>query len=227
MDLPIPIKVWFSGPLVAVWSWPVQSSVAWNIFWLSVGWMWMWPKAVLRVVTWWAVVCGLSVVWLVWCIMTGSVAVALVCWMGLPSATSIASMPIPLLWSGAATVQMTTATASMSAISKLWPELISSFSIFPVVSRVWPGVAVSACLVMLHWCVWRWYFVRDIHDYMSVFFAFMASDVRAVSYDVSWFLALKTLIIRLWHHVDHWRWKDGCCKLLWCIEFLYLSNDIL
>ena len=26
--------------------------------------------------------------------------------------------------------------------------------------------------------------------------------------DVSWFLALKTSISLVWHHVDHWRWED-------------------
>ena len=204
MDLLIPIKVWFWSPLVGVWSWIVWSSVVWNIFWQYVGWQWTWPTVVLRVVTWWAAVCGLSEVWLVWCVTASSVAVVSVCWMGLIWTASVVSVPVLLLWSGVASVQVTMARPLMSVISRLWSGPISSFSVFSVVSRAWSGVVVSVHLVMLCWCVWRWYFARAVHDYMSIFFAFMASDVRAVSCDVSWFLAMKTLIILIWHHVDHW-----------------------
>ena len=177
-------------------------------------------------VTWWVVVYGWSLVWLVGC-HSGSMTMALVCWMGLPWAAYIVAVAIPLLWSGVASVQVTTAGAAMSVILRLWSQPVSPFSIFLVVSRAWPGVAISVHLVMLCWCTWRCHFMRAVHNYISVFFKFLASDVRAVLCDVSWFLALKTLIIFVWHHVDHWGWKDGWSKMLCCIEFLYLGNGIL
>ena len=172
-------------------------------------------------------VCGWSVMWPVWCDMVGSAAVALAYWTRSPWAASIASVPIPSLPSGAASVQVMMTGAVMSAIPTLWSGPISPISIFLVVSRAWPDVAVFVCLVMLCWCAWILYFVRAVHDYMSIFFMFMASDVRAVSCNVSWFLVLKTSVILIWHHVDHWWWKDGCGMLLCCIEFLYLGNGIL
>ena len=227
MDLPIPIGVWFSGPLVGVRSWIALFPEVWFIFCLSVWWAWAQFTVVLGVVTWWASVCRWSVIWLVWCVKMGSAAVASVCWVGLPWAASIVDVPIPLLWSQVASVQVMMAGAAISAIPRLWSGPVSPDSIFLAASRVWPGVAVFVHLVMLCWHAWRWYLVRAVHDYMSIFFAFMASDVRAVSCNVSWFLALKTSVILIWHHGDHWWWKDGCSKLMCCIQFIYLSNGIL
>ena len=111
--------------------------------------------------------------------------------MGSPSAASIASVPVPLLLSGAASVQTMMARALMSAISRLWSGPVSPFPILSMVFGAWHSVAVSVCFVMLCWCGWRWYFVRAVHDYMMVFFTFMTSDMRAVSCAVFWFLALK------------------------------------
>ena len=191
MNLSIPTKVWFSGSLVGLWSSTGWASVVWIIFWWSVGWELMWSTAVPRVVTWWAVVCGWSVVWLVRHVMVGSATVASLCWMGFPWAASIVVVPIPLLQSGAAFIQATMVWAVMSAIPRLWSGPASPFLIFLVVSRAWPGVAVSVQLVVLCWCAWSWYFVSAVHDYMSIFFAFMTSHMRAVLCDMSWFLAWK------------------------------------
>ena len=111
MDLSLPTMMWSLGSLVGVRSWTAYVSVVGIIFWCSVGWAWTWSTAVLRMVTRWAVVCGWSVVWSVCCVTVGSVTVALVCWMGLPWAASIATVPIPLMWSGVAFVQVTMAGA--------------------------------------------------------------------------------------------------------------------
>ena len=160
--------------------------------------------AVLRVVAWWAVVCGGFVMWPVWCVMVGSVTVSSVCWTGPPWAASMAAEPVLLLWSGVASVQVMTAGTAVSTVPRLWSGLVSSFLVFPVVSRTWSGVTVSVCLVVWHWCSWRGYPVRAVHD-KSIFITFMISGVRAVSCNMSWFLALETLVFHIWHHVDHWR----------------------
>ena len=52
----------------------------------------------------------------------------------------------------------------------------------------------SVCLMVWCWCPRRWYFVRAVHDNVSVFIAFIGSDVQAVLRDMAQLLALETLI---------------------------------
>ena len=165
--------------LAGVWSQTASSFLVWTKFWWMVRWSWVWSTAILRVVAWWTVVCGF-VLWPVWCVLAGHATVSSVCWMGSPWAASMVDVPVSLLWSGVAYVQVMTTGATMFAVSRLWSLLVSSFSVFPVVFRTWYGVMISVCLVAWHQCSWRGYFVRAVHDNMSIFITFMTSDVRVV-----------------------------------------------
>ena len=78
-------------------------------------------------------------------------------------------------------------------------------SIFPVVPWAQSGVAISVCLVVWCQCSWRRYSMRAVHDDMSIFIAFMTSDVRAVACNMSWFLALE--VISLPHLTSCWPLK--------------------
>ena len=126
----------------------------------------------------------------------------------------------------AASVQVTMATAVVTAVCRLWSGVASSFSVFPVVSRAWSDVADSVCLVVLCLCSWRGYPVREVYVNMSVFITFMTSDMWAVSCNMPWYLALETLVFLTWHHVDCGIWNNSCSKLLYCIEFLYFCDGI-
>ena len=64
------------------------------------------------------------------------------------SGSLMSDLPVPLLWSGAASVQVMMAGGTMFAVSRLWSWLVSSFSVFPVMLRAQPGVAISVCLVV-------------------------------------------------------------------------------
>ena len=129
----------------------------WIVLWWPVRCAWTWSAVVLRVVAWWAVVCGGFAVWPVWSVMAGPVTVSSVCWRGLSWAASMVAGSVPLMWSGAASVQVMTAGAAVSAVSRTWSGLVSSFLVFPVVSRAWSSVAVSVCLVVQHQCSQRGY----------------------------------------------------------------------
>ena len=142
-----------------------------------------------------------------------------VCRVRLPGATSVVAMSVLVQWLGVASLQVTMAETAMSAVSRMWSRAVPSFLVFLVVPWAWSCVTTSVCLVMYWWCSWGRYIVRAIHDDMSVFIAFLTSDMRVVSCNVSCFLTLETSVFIIGHHVDWWGWEDYHGKLLSCIQF--------
>ena len=59
-----------------------------------------------------------------------------------------------------------------------------------------------------------------VHDNLTIFITFKASNVRAISCYMSLFLALKTVILIIGYHVDFRRWNNHGSQLLYSIKLL-------
>ena len=99
-------------------------------------------------------------------------------------------------------------------------------------SGAWPGMVafVQFGLVVLCWCSQRRYPMWAIHYNVTILIIFKTPNVGAISCYVSLFLSLKTLILTVWHHVDHRWWSDGDSQLLYCIklfDFRYCITEHL
>ena len=57
-----------------------------------------------------------------------------------------------------------------------------------------------------------------IHYNVTILITFKTPDVGTISCYVSFFLVLKTVILIVWHHVDHRWWSDGGSQLLYHIK---------
>ena len=71
-------------------------------------------------------------------------------------------------------------------------------SFFMVVPQTQSGMVAFVCFVMCHWNSRRKYSVWAVHDDVSILIAFIATNVRTMLSDVSWFLTLKTAMLLTW-----------------------------
>ena len=95
-----------------------------------------------------------------------------------------------------------------------------------VVPQTWSGIVTFVWFVMCCWRSRRRYSVWTVHDDMPIFIAFIAPNVRAMSFDISWFLTLETAILFVWHHNNCGGWGDHCHELLWGIKFLHFWDGV-
>ena len=65
-----------------------------------------------------------------------------------------------------------------------------------------------------------------IHDNVTILITLKASNVRAISYYMSLFLALETVIFFIGHHVDCERVNNHGCELLYSIRLLNFRDCI-
>ena len=166
-------------------------------------------------------ICGVAV----WHVVAGPVTVFSVCWTGSSWAASMVAVPVPLLWSAPASMQVMTAGSTMFAVSRLWSGLVSSFSSqwFLELNLVWWFLCALLCgtSVPKGGILWGQSMMRCLCSSHSWHLMWVA-----VLCEVSWFFALGVLVFLIGHHVDHWRWNDCISKLLCCIEFLYFCDGV-
>ena len=180
----------------------------------------MWVNLVSGVWWWWASVHGWSVVWSMWCVMAGSMAITLVCGTWALWATPGMAMIIPMSWHGMASIWTMMTWASVSVKMWFWPGTTSPAPVSMVVSGAWCGVVTSVqCgLLVLCWGSQRRYPLWTIHYNVTILITFKTPNVGAISCYVSLFLALKTSILIVWQHVDCRWWSDGGSQLLYSIK---------
>ena len=65
-----------------------------------------------------------------------------------------------------------------------------------------------------------------IHDNMTIFVILIASNMRAISCYMTLFLTLETVFFFMGHHLDHGRWNNHSCALLYSIKLLYFRDCI-
>ena len=65
-----------------------------------------------------------------------------------------------------------------------------------------------------------------IHYNVTILITHESSNIRAISYYMSLFLALETVIFFMGHHVDCGRWNNCGCELLYSIKLLNFGDGI-
>ena len=117
----------------------------------------------------------------------------------------------PMSWSRMDSIWIMTTWAAVSNLPV--PVLM-------VVSGAWPGMLTFAQfgLVMLCWGSQRRNLMWAIHYNVIILLTFKTPNVGAIPCYVTMFLALKTSILIIWHHVDHRCWSDGGRQLLYSIK---------
>ena len=102
------------------------------------------------------------------------------------------------------------------------------------VSGAWPGMVafLQFRLVVLCWGSQRRYPVWTIHYNVTILITFETPNVGAISCYMSLFLVLETVILIIWHHVDHRWWSNHgsqlfqlqiLCHWVFCGPFTYMS----
>ena len=190
-----------------------------NLIARFVGWTWM-SVAPISGVVWKASVHGWSAVWSLWCVMVGSMAITPVCGIWALWATPVLVVIIHMSWSGAASIWIMTTWAVVSMEMWLWPGKPLPVPVLKAVSGAWPGMVtfVQFGLVMLCRGSQRRNPMWTIHYNVTILITFETSNVGALSSYMSFFLTLKTLVLIIWHHVDHRWWSDGGGQLLYNIK---------
>ena len=185
--------------------------------WQFVGGAWTWPTTISGLITWRASMLGWSAMWSLRCVMVRSVAVYSLGWARLSWAASVVAVSIPVLRSRVPSMWNLMAQPAMSSKRWLWLGSPLPLSIFTVVPQTWFGMVAYVWFVVCHWSSWRWYSVWTFQDNVTIFFAFIAPNVRAMSCDISLLLTLETAILFIRHHINYQGWDDCCCELLWSI----------
>ena len=216
------LVMWFASWFTGVQVWPM-----WILSWGFVGWMWMCVLSISGVV-WWASVCGWSVVWSMWCAMVRSMAITLLCESWVLWATPVVVAIIPMLWSGMVSIWIMMTWAAVSVEIWLWAGMTLPVPVLMVVPGAWPGMVAfeQFRLVMLCWCSWRRYPIWENYYNVTILITFKTPNVGAISFYVSLFLALKTSILIIWHHVDHRWWSDGGSQLLYHIKLFNFRHCV-
>ena len=155
-----------------------------------------------------------------------SVAASSVGWVRSSWAPTVVAVSIQVLWSRLASMGISMTQVVMSSAVGLWSWLALSVYILMVMPQAQSGMVTFGCLVMCHWCSGRRYSVWAVYGDMTVFITFLAPNVRTMSCNVSWFLALKAAILFIWHHFNCWGCDDHCCELLCGIEFFHFWDGI-
>ena len=87
-------------------------------------------------------------------------------------------------------------------------------------------MVTSVRFVVSHWGSWRRHSVLKVHDSVALFVTLIASNMRAIECNLSWFLTLETAIIFVWHYIDCGWWDDHCCELLCGIKLLHFWDGV-
>ena len=162
------LGMWPSSHSAGVWIWSAKLMP-----WRSIGWLWVWSTVI-----WWltsqrSVMCGWSVMWLVWCVMVRSVAVSSVGWVRSLWAASVVAEYIPLLWSRAASMWITMTWALMSSVVGLnWTSLVCLDLHSGALNLIWYDNLCVSCDVLLEFqkevfCVgspWQYDHICCIHS---------------------------------------------------------------
>ena len=65
-----------------------------------------------------------------------------------------------------------------------------------------------------------------IHDNVTIFITLVASNMRAFLCYMTLFLTLETANFFIGHNIDHGRWNNHSCELLYNIKLLYFGECI-
>ena len=109
---------------------------------------------------------------------------------------------------------------------RLCSGLALPVSVFTMVSWTWSSLATYGRFVVSHWGSWRIYHVWEINENVTIFIRLVAYYMRAISWYMSLFLVLETMIFFVWHHSNCGKLDDHSCKLLCSIKLLHFWDAI-